>query len=145
MSDTPIEQRLRERVDINEWHDAGLIDGYLSCPVNGPPLRTLILEGADRIAELERKAAHLKRCWFLAMGYDDIPDESPEQVLTRKVAEQRTAMDALERKSARWDECKSRYLVRNGMGEFLSSPYLEPNADAAIDAAIEQREKETTT
>ena len=101
-----------------------------------------------RIAELERDAEINRN------AYRDLKSQHSElrnavgrgkgcccQMCLPDIADE---VEVWKRKAARWDECKARYLVRNGMGEFLSSPYLEPNADAAIDAAIEAREQETT-
>ena len=143
MNDTPLNENNRSGVVRTSLVPARMV---LEKNVEVMERDAEIARLTARIDELERKSAHLKRCWFLAMGYSDIPDESTEQVLTRKVAEQRTAMDAMERKAARWDECEQRasfieqsaglfhWRIRTGCGVSTFA--------AAIDAAIEQREQE---
>lgn len=50
-----IAQRLRDRCDINKWHDAGLLNTYrIDDVLHWPRLTNLILEAADRIEQLER-------------------------------------------------------------------------------------------
>lgn len=134
MSDE-IVQELRDRVDIEKWHDAGLIDTYrpfdaISNKLQWGSLTSLIQKAADRIEELERELADLRRkaqtvfreveqTLGKALGYppafpdvseiDDgsvvVGDHVPE-TLAKEAAK---LIESLRRDAERWKECERLY------------------------------------
>lgn len=75
MSEKPIETRLRERIDINVWHDAGLIGVYEQTRdgIYWPQLTMLMHEAS---AEIERLRATLLH--FGSMTASCLTTNTPE-------------------------------------------------------------------
>lgn len=56
-----IEQQLRDRVNIDKWHDAGLLNTYTPHHIfQWTPLAELLVKAAERIEELELEVSGLE-------------------------------------------------------------------------------------